>query len=156
MDSNSLDNLENNKNTEDVDSNAKKLAALLLPKMGSQQNNKFNYNEMERNFYKTSGKAFFNNNKTNKIKKFTSDKFLYNPNQKRFSSNDMNKKYYTSNHFLIKKILTKKKMKIVLSIYCNKKLMKLKMNLNIMKILLHIIRKLCKNDWKKKTKKLKN
>ena len=152
MDSNSLDNLENNKNTEDVDSNAKKLAALLLPKMGSQQNNKFNYNEMERNFYKTSGKAFFNNNKTNKIKKFTSDKFLYNPNQKRFSSNDMNKKYYTSNHFFN----TKKKMKIVLSIYCNKKLMKLKMNLNIMKILLLIIRKLCKNDWKKKTKKLKN
>ena len=109
MDSNSLDNLENNKNIEDVDSNAKKLASLLLPKMGSQQNNKFNYNEMERNFYKTSGKAFFNNNKTNKIKKFTSDKFLYNPNQKRFSSNDMNKKYYTSNHFFNKKNINKEK-----------------------------------------------
>ena len=109
MDSNSLDNLENNKNIEDVDSNAKKLAALLLPKMGSQQNNKFNYNEMERNFYKTSGKAFFNNNKTYKTKKFTSDKFLYNPNQKRFSSNDMNKKYYTSNHFFNKKNINKEK-----------------------------------------------
>ena len=109
MDSNSLDNLENNKNTEDVDSNAKKLAALLLPKMGSQQNNKFNYNEMERNFYKTSGKAFFNNNKTNKTKKFASDNFLYNPNQKRFSSNDMNKKYYTSNHFFNKKNINKEK-----------------------------------------------
>ena len=99
MESNSLDNFENNKNTEDVDSNAKKLAALLLPKKDSEPKNKFNYNEMEKNFYKTSGKGFFNNNKSNFIKKYSSDKFVYNTNQKRIFSNDMNKKYYTSNHF---------------------------------------------------------
>lgn len=98
MENISSDNFENNKNIEDVDSNAKKLAALLLPKMGSQQKNKYNYNEMEKNFYKTSGKDFFNNNKVNKIKKYTSDKF-FNANQKRIISGEMNKKYYTSNSF---------------------------------------------------------
>ena len=98
MENISSDNFENNKNIEDVDSNAKKLAALLLPKMGSQQKNKYNYNEMEKNFYKTSGKDFFNNNKANKIKKYTSDKF-FNTNQKRIISGEMNKKYYTSNSF---------------------------------------------------------
>ena len=98
MENISSDNFENNKNIEDVDSNAKKLAALLLPKMGSQQKNKYNYNEMEKNFYKTSGKDFFNNNKANKIKKYTSDKF-FNANQKRIISGEMNKKYYTSNSF---------------------------------------------------------
>ena len=98
MENISSDNFENNKNIEDVDSNAKKLAALLLPKMGSQQKSKFNYNEMEKNFYKTSGKDFFNNNKANKIKKYTSDKF-FNANQKRIISGEMNKKYYTSNSF---------------------------------------------------------
>ena len=98
MENISSDNLENNKNIEDVDSNAKKLAALLLPKMGPQQKNKYNYNEMEKNFYKTSGKDFFNNNKANKIKKYTSDKF-FNTNQKRIISGEMNKKYYTSNSF---------------------------------------------------------
>ena len=98
MENISSDNFENNKNIEDVDSNAKKLAALLLPKMGSQQKNKYNYNEMEKNFYKTSGKDFFNNNKANKIKKYTNDKF-FNANQKRIISGEMNKKYYTSNSF---------------------------------------------------------
>jgi len=48
MDGNSLDNFENNKNVEDIDSNAKKLAALLLPKMTNQPKNKMNYNEMEK------------------------------------------------------------------------------------------------------------
>ena len=93
MDSNSLDILENNKDAEDVDANAKKLAALLLPKMPNQPKNNFNYNDMEKKFYKTSGKGFYNKNK-----KFTNDK-LYSANQKRMIPNNMNKKYYTSNNF---------------------------------------------------------
>ena len=95
MDSNSLDILENNKDAEDVDANAKKLAALLLPKMTNQPKKNFNYNDMEKKFYKTSGKGFYNNNKN---KKFVNDK-LYSANQKRMIPNNMNKKYYTSNNF---------------------------------------------------------
>ena len=95
MDSNSLDILENNKDAEDVDANAKKLAALLLPKMPNQPKKNFNYNDMEKKFYKTSGKGFYNNNKN---KKFVNDK-LYSANQKRMIPNNMNKKYYTSNNF---------------------------------------------------------
>ena len=95
MDSNSLDILENNKDAEDVDANAKKLAALLLPKMPNQPKKNLNYNDMEKKFYKTSGKGFYNNNKN---KKFVNDK-LYSANQKRMIPNNMNKKYYTSNNF---------------------------------------------------------
>ena len=95
MDSNSLDILENNKDAEDVDANAKKLAALLLPKMPNQPKKNFNYNDMEKKFYKTSGKGFYNNNKN---KKLVNDK-LYSANQKRMIPNNMNKKYYTSNNF---------------------------------------------------------
>jgi len=93
MDSNSLDILENNKNTEEIDANAKKLAALLLPKMSNQPKKNFNYNEMEKKFYKTSGKGFYNKNK-----KLINDK-LYSANQPRVIPNNMNKKYYTSNNF---------------------------------------------------------
>ena len=93
MDSNSLDILENNKNTEEIDANAKKLAALLLPKMSNQPKKNFNYNEMEKKFYKTSGKGFYNKNK-----KLINDK-LYSANQPRVIPNNINKKYYTSNNF---------------------------------------------------------
>ena len=93
MDSNSLDILENNKNTEEIDANAKKLAALLLPKMSNQPKKNFNYNEMEKKFYKTSGKGFYNKNK-----KLINDK-LYSANQQRVIPNNINKKYYTSNNF---------------------------------------------------------
>ena len=99
MDGNSLDNFENNKNVEDIDSNAKKLAALLLPKMTNQPKNKMNYNEMEKKFYKTSSKGFYNN-KTDKNKKIINDK-LYSANQKRVIPNNINQKYYTSNNFYI-------------------------------------------------------
>ena len=98
MDNNSLDNFENNKNVEDVESNAKKLAALLLPKMESQKKIKFNVNEMEKQFYKTSGRRFFKN-KTTKTKKDSSSNKLYDLNQQRIHSGDINKKYYTSNNF---------------------------------------------------------
>ena len=98
MDNNSLDNFENNKNVEDVESNAKKLAALLLPKMESQKKIKFNVNEMEKQFYKTSGRRFFKN-KTSKTKKDSSSNKLYDLNQQRIHSSDINKKYYTSNNF---------------------------------------------------------
>ena len=94
-----LDNFENNKNVEDVESNAKKLAALLLPKMSNQPKSKINYNEMEKKFYKTTGKGFYNNN-LNKKKKLLSDK-IYSANQKRGISNNINQKYYTSNNFYI-------------------------------------------------------
>ena len=93
MDSNSLDILENNKNTEEIDANAKKLAALLLPKMSNQPKKNFNYNEMEKKFYKTSGKGFYNKNK-----KLINDK-LYSANQQRVIPININKKYYTSNNF---------------------------------------------------------
>ena len=93
MDSNSLDILENNKDAEDVDANAKKLAALLLPKMPNQPKKNFNYNDMEKKFYKTSGKGFYNKNK-----KLINDK-LYSANQPRVIPNNINKKYYTSNNF---------------------------------------------------------
>ena len=99
MDSNSLDNFENNKDIEDIDTNAKKLAALLLPKMANQPKSKINYNEMEKKFYKTTGKGFYNNN-LNKKKKLLSDK-IYSANQKRGISNNINQKYYTSNNFYI-------------------------------------------------------
>ena len=99
MDGNSLDNFENNKNVEDIDSNAKKLAALLLPKMTNQPKNKMIYNEMEKKFYKTSSKGFYNN-KTDKNKKIINDK-LYSANQKRVIPNNINQKYYTSNNFYI-------------------------------------------------------
>ena len=99
MDSNSLDNFENNKDVEDIDTNAKKLAALLLPKMSNQPKSKINYNEMEKKFYKTTGKGFYNNN-LNKKKKLLSDK-IYSANQKRGISNNINQKYYTSNNFYI-------------------------------------------------------
>ena len=99
MDSNSLDNFENNKDVEDIDTNAKKLAALLLPKMSNQPKSKINYNEMEKKFYKTTGKRFYNNN-LNKKKKLLSDK-IYSANQKRGISNNINQKYYTSNNFYI-------------------------------------------------------
>ena len=99
MDNNSLDNYENNKNIEDIDTNAKKLAALLLPKMSNQPKSKINYNEMEKKFYKTTGKGFYNNN-LNKKKKLLSDK-IYSANQKRGISNNINQKYYTSNNFYI-------------------------------------------------------
>ena len=99
MDSNSLDNFENNKDVEDIDTNAKKLAALLLPKMSNQPKSKINYNEMEKKFYKTTGKGFYNNNLNNK-KKLLSDK-IYSANQKRGISNNINQKYYTSNNFYI-------------------------------------------------------
>lgn len=99
MDSNSLDNFENNKDVEDIDTNAKKLAALLLPKMSNQPKSKINYNEMEKKFYKTTGKGFYNNN-LNKKKKLLSDK-IYSANQKRGISNNINQKYYTSNNFFI-------------------------------------------------------
>ena len=99
MDSNSLDNFENNKDIEDIDTNAKKLAALLLPKMSNQPKSKINYNEMEKKFYKTTGKGFYNNN-LNKKKKLLSDK-IYSANQKRGISNNINQKYYTSNNFYI-------------------------------------------------------
>ncbi len=98
MDNNSLDNFENNKNVEDVESNAKKLAALLLPKMESQKKIKFNVNEMEKQFYKTSGRRFFKT-KTSKTKKDSSSNKLYDLNQQRIHSSDINKKYYTSNNF---------------------------------------------------------
>ena len=98
MDNNSLDNFENNKNVEDVESNAKKLAALLLPKMESQKKIKFNVNEMEKQFYKTSGRRFFKT-KTSKTKKDSSSNKLYDLNQQRIHSSDINKKYYTSNSF---------------------------------------------------------
>ena len=58
MDSNSLDILENNKDAEDVDANAKKLAALLLPKMPNQPKKNFNYNDMEKSFIKQVEKDF--------------------------------------------------------------------------------------------------
>jgi len=99
MDSNSLDNFENNKDVEDIDTNAKKLAALLLPKMSNQPKSKINYNEMEKKFYKTTGKGFYNNN-LNKKKKLLSDK-IFSANQKRGISNNINQKYYTSNNFYI-------------------------------------------------------
>ena len=99
MDSNSLDNFENNKDVEDIDTNAKKLAALLLPKMSNQPKSKINYNEMEKKFYKTTGNGFYNNN-LNKKKKLLSDK-IYSANQKRGISNNINQKYYTSNNFYI-------------------------------------------------------
>ena len=99
MDNNSLDNFENNKDVEDIDTNAKKLAALLLPKMSNQPKSKINYNEMEKKFYKTTGKGFYNNN-LNKKKKLLSDK-IYSANQKRGISNNINQKYYTSNNFYI-------------------------------------------------------
>ena len=97
MDNNSLDNYENNKNIEDVDTNAKKLAALLLPKMVNQPKNKSNYNEIEKKFYKTTGKSFYQN-KINKNKKIFKDK-LYSANQPRVFQNDITQKYYTSNNF---------------------------------------------------------
>ena len=97
MDNNSLDNYENNKNIEDIDTNAKKLAALLLPKMVNQPKNKSNYNEIEKKFYKTTGKSFYQN-KINKNKKIFKDK-LYSANQPRVFQNDITQKYYTSNNF---------------------------------------------------------
>ena len=97
MENNSLDNFENNKDVEDIDTNAKKLAALLLPKMTNQPKNKFNYNEMEKKFYKTTGKGFYNNKMK---KKLVGDK-LYSANQKRVIPNNINQKYYTSNNFYI-------------------------------------------------------
>ena len=97
MDNNSLDNYENNKNIEDIDTNAKKLAALLLPKMVNQPKNKSNYNEIEKKFYKTTGKSFYQN-KLNKNKKIFKDK-LYSANKPRVFQNDITQKYYTSNNF---------------------------------------------------------
>ena len=99
MDSNSLDNFENNKDIEEIDTNAKKLAALLLPKMPNQPINKINYNEMEKKFSKTSGKGFYNK-KMNKNEKLIKEK-LYSANQKRVFQNNIKQKYYTSNNFYI-------------------------------------------------------
>ena len=97
MESNSLDNFENNKDAEDVDSNAKKLAALLLPKMANQQKNKSNYNEMEQKFFKTAGKGFYQN-KLNKNKNFLNNK-LFSANQQRVIQKEINPNYFTSNNF---------------------------------------------------------
>ena len=97
MESNSLDNFENNKDAEDVDSNAKKLAALLLPKMANQQKNKSNYNEIEQKFFKTSGKGFYQN-KLNKNKNFLNNK-LFSANQQRVIQKEINPNYFTSNNF---------------------------------------------------------
>ena len=90
---NSFDNLENNKNVDD--SNVKKLAALLLPKMGAKQK----YEEMEKKFYKTNNKGFYYNKSNKKIM----NEKLYSANQKSVIHNNMNKKYYTSNNFFKKK-----------------------------------------------------
>ena len=53
---------------------------------------------MEKQFYKTSGRRFFKN-KTTKTKKDSSSNKLYDLNQQRIHSSDINKKYYTSNNF---------------------------------------------------------
>ena len=97
MENTSLDNFENNKDGEMNDSSAKKLAALLLPKMENQPKNKFNYNNLEKKFYKTAGKGF-GINKKNKSNKFVTDKFN-NDIQKRIGSSNINPKYFTSNNF---------------------------------------------------------
>ena len=97
MENTSLDNFENNKEGEMNDSSAKKLAALLLPKMENQPKNKFNYNNLEKKFYKTAGKGF-GINKKNKSNKFVTDKFN-NDIQKRIGSSNINPKYFTSNNF---------------------------------------------------------
>ena len=90
---NSSENFENNKNIDD--SNVKKLASLLLPKMEPKQK----YEEMEKKFYKTNNRGFYYN-KSNK--KLINEK-LYSANQKGVNHNNMNKKYYTSNNFFKKK-----------------------------------------------------
>ena len=97
MENTSLDNFENNKEGEMNDSSAKRLAALLLPKMENQPKNKFNYNNLEKKFYKTAGKGF-GINKKNKSNKFVTDKFN-NDIQKRIGSSNINPKYFTSNNF---------------------------------------------------------
>ena len=53
---------------------------------------------MEKQFYKTSGRRFFKT-KTSKTKKDSSSNKLYDLNQQRIHSSDINKKYYTSNNF---------------------------------------------------------
>ena len=97
MENTTLDNFENNKEGEMNDSSAKRLAALLLPKMENQPKNKFNYNNLEKKFYKTAGKGF-GINKKNKSNKFVTDKFN-NDIQKRIGSSNINPKYFTSNNF---------------------------------------------------------
>ena len=89
---NSFDNLENNKNVDD--SNVKKLASLLLPKMGP----KTKYEEMEKKFYKTNNRGFY----YNKPNKKSMNKKLYSANQKGIIHNNINKNYYTSNNFFKK------------------------------------------------------
>ena len=89
---NSFDNLENNKNIDD--SNVKKLASLLLPKMGP----KTKYEEMEKKFYKTNNRGFY----YNKPNKKSMNKKLYSANQKGIIHNNINKNYYTSNNFFKK------------------------------------------------------
>ena len=89
---NSFDNLENNKNIDD--SNVKKLASLLLPKMGP----KTKYEEMEKKFYKTNNRGFYYNKPNKKLM----NKKLYSANQKGIIHNNINKNYYTSNNFFKK------------------------------------------------------
>ena len=98
MENTSLDNFENNKEGEMNDSSAKKLAALLLPKMEDQPKNKFNYNNLEKKFYKTAGKGFGINKKSKSNKLLGTDKFN-NDIQKRIGSSNINPKYFTSNNF---------------------------------------------------------
>jgi len=98
MENTSLDNFENNKEGEMNDSSAKKLAALLLPKMENQPKNKFNYNNLEKKFYKTAGKGFGINKKNKSNKLLGTDKFN-NDIQKRIGSSNLNPKYFTSNNF---------------------------------------------------------
>ena len=99
MENNSVDNFENKKEGEANESSAKKLAALLLPKMDKPSFNKFNYNEMEKRFYKTSEKGFGMDKKYKSSKYISKNINNNNFNQKRVGSGNMDQKYFTSNNF---------------------------------------------------------